>query len=227
MRKRIGILMVVVLLCAIAAPAVAEGKLKATSVNLVSEEGQQSGIFFAKVENVGDAAVCFGKGMLVAFSTDDEILFTRDYIASPMREGLLAPGDYVYLKEYFWEESLAGATVGEVKLSVTTGEQGAPMVRVPCESTFTIDRPEANNSWIEVTFTNDTDAMVDNFVISVALMDAADNLVYVDSYTNSNIAVHTGSTITVKLSMDYNLLVFMQEQQIQPVKIDAMVCCVQ
>ena len=81
MKKR-AIIVLTLIACLASAAVIAEGKLKATEKNLIIYDGQDSGRFYAKIENVGDAPIGTDTGDLVAFSEDDEIIFSENYVTT-------------------------------------------------------------------------------------------------------------------------------------------------
>lgn len=218
---------VIVLLLALAflfpATAFGEGKLKATEKNILVYAGDDNGYFYAKVENVGDAEVGVDRGDLVVFSDDDEIILTDSYITTLPSYVVLQPGDYLYVEEYLWDSALKNANVGDYKFSFSTYGSAKTFNKIPCEATFELSGRDSYDNYVYVTFTNPLDEPMYDFYVVAALHDADGNLVFVDSNSLSNCAVHPGSTITTKLYVDRNLMEHYALNSIVPSTVDAMV----
>ena len=91
--KRIFALVLALTICLFSAAALAEGKLTVTEKNLIEFDGSDVAYFFAKVENTGDDAIGVGTGKLVAFSADDEVLISEDYVSTSPNAAILQPGE--------------------------------------------------------------------------------------------------------------------------------------
>ena len=74
-----------------------------------------------------------------------------------------------------------------------------------------------------VTFENTTDEARYDFYVTAALYDTNGNLILVDTNCISEIAVHPGSSLTVKMYIDKDVLWHYKENGIEPDTIDAMV----
>lgn len=208
--------------CLFTTTAFAEGKLTVTQKNLILFTGEDTGYFYAKVENTGDRAVGVDSGNLVIFSDSDEILASENYVTTLPSYVVLAPGDYLYAKEYIWDSALKNAAIGDYKFSIPVCRRDTTFTKIACEATFELNDDYEN--YVYVTFTNTTDDPLYDCYITAALSDAEDNLIFVDAESLSNAAVHAGSTVTIKLHIDYDLIVYYKEMGITPVKVDAMVC---
>ena len=101
--KRIFALVLALTICLFSAAALAEGKLTVTEKNLIQLDGSDVAYFFAKVENTGDDAIGVGTGKLVAFSADDEVLISEDYVSTSPNAAILQPGESLYVREWLWE----------------------------------------------------------------------------------------------------------------------------
>lgn len=221
MKKMTALLLVQVFL--FSATALAEGKLKVTEKNLFVYAGDDNGCFYAKVENVGDVAVGVDSGDLVIFSEDDDIILTDSYITTLPSYIVLQPGDYLYVKEFLWNSALKNAAIGDYKFSVPMRKSTKTFTKVPCEATFELEGTDSYENYVYVTFTNTSEEPIYDFYIVAALHDADGNLVFVDSKSLSNVAVHPGSTVTTKLYVDRDLMEHYKMNSIVPATVDAMV----
>lgn len=221
MKRMVSLLLILVF--AFLASASAEGKLKVTEKNLIVYTGKDSGSFYAKIENVGDAAVGVDSGDLVVFSEDDDILLSESYITTSPSYVVLQPGDYLYAKKFLWDSSLKNAAIGDYKFSIPTRKSTSVFTKIPCEATFELLGTDSYDNYIYVTFSNPLDAPTYEFYIAAALHDANGNLLFVDSNVLSSIAVHPGSTITAKLYIDSDLVEYYEANDLVPASVDAMV----
>lgn len=218
------ILAAVCLACLLITPAFAEGKLKATEKNLILIPGDTIGYFYAKIENVGDAAVRVDSGDLVLFTDDDEILLSESYVTTAPAYVTLEPGEYLYLEETLWDSALEGAVLGDYKFSIGTESGSAPIVRVDAEARLELQGADSYENYLYVTFTNTTDETVFRFFVTVAMYDQEGNLIYTDFTILSDTAVHPGSTVTQRLAVDSDLMEYYAANGITPASAEAIVC---
>ena len=204
--------------------AIGEGKIKVQQKAFSVLEGDDSGYFFAKVENTGDAPIGVGTGSLVVFTDEDDILFVKDYITALPNHVLLQPGDYAYMRDFVWETVLAEATIGDIKFSVEENKYPTEIQKIPCEASFVLEGVDGQENCMYVTFTNTENEEKYNFYISAALLDAESNVVYVESSSLGSVAVHAGSSITVKMNVDSDMVKYFAAKKIVPNAIDATVC---
>ena len=221
-KKFLSALLAMILLFSTA--ALAEGKLKVTDKNLFIFPGENTGYFYAKVENVGDAPAGIDSGNLVIFSEDDEILLSKSYITTLPNYVILDAGDYLYIKEFLWDNSLKNVSIGDYKLSIPTTKRNRTVSKLPCEATFDLTDTDGFNNYVYVTFTNTTEEVLHNLYIVAALYDTEGTLIFVDSASLSSISVHPNSTITVEIYVDRDLMDYYAANGITPAAVDAMVC---
>lgn len=206
--------------------AYAEEELSVPETSLLEFEGEYSsdtGYFFAKIENNSEVAVAIDSGTLVAFKENDEILLTMEYIGSSPSGVVLEPGEYIYAKDFLWDDALESANVTDYQFSVSTKETGRQLERISCEATYEIAGNDENDNYVYVTFTNTTDETRYDFYISSALHDAEGNLIFVETQCASDVALHPGSTVTVKMYVDKEFVEYYEENGIEPASVDAMV----
>lgn len=217
-----ALILLVVLACLISGTAVAEGKLKVTEKNLILYD-DDNGYFFAKVENVGDAAVGADSGNLVVFSDDDEIILSDAYVSTVPSYVAVEPGDFLYVKEFLWDSALKDANVADYKFSVSAGNSSKRIQKVPSEVEFSVDTANVYDNYMYVTFTNPLEQLVYGFYVVGALYDTEGELIFVNSTSLSDMAVHSGSTVTVKLHIDADLVEHYTKNEITPASAGAMV----
>ena len=172
------------------------------------------------MENTGDDAIGVGTGKLVAFSADDEVLISEDYVSTSPNAAILQPGESLYVREWLWESALASSDIADYKFSMGTDDYGAPLKFVPCEATV-----EMNDGYIYITLTNDTEETQYGLYITAALHDAEGNLIFVSDQSVDNVGIHPGSTVTFRMYIDSDVVEYYANAGIEPAAVDAYVCC--
>lgn len=214
---------VAMLACILVSTGFAEGKLSVSQKNLHIFDGDDNGYFYAKIENTGDETIAVGTGTLVAFTAEDEIAFSEDYISVIPGRVELAPGEYVYAKEYIWDSALQDNTIGDYKFSIESNARGNVYKKEQCEAHFDLPGADSYDNYVYVTFTNTTDELIYGYCIAVALTDAEGNLLFVDGDTIDALAVYPGSTISVRVYVDQDLMSYYKAHDLKPSNVDAMV----
>lgn len=221
MKKLTAILLSVLILCSLSTAAYAEGALTYADKNLIELEDDNSAYFFAKIENTGDQPVGVGNGKLVGFSEKDDILVTENYVSSLPSGILLQPGEYAYVCENIYENTLKDADIVDFKASMETDGNPTEVVKIPCEAEFVSDGSYDHDVW--VTFTNTTEDVLFDAYITVAMYDTEGTLVCVDGGELDDIGVFPGSTITVKVYIDHDLVEYYAANGIEIGVVDALV----
>ena len=223
MMKKLTVLIASLLLIALCTAGFAEGKLTVTSKNVIIYAGKDSGVFVARVENTGDAPLYYDNGKLVIFSEDDDILATENYIYSSPSDVLLNPGEYTYVYEFLWSSPLKNAKLGDIKFSVTSDSRGYSYQTIP--ATAVIDMPGGNslNNYVNVTFTNTGSDILYGVYVVCAMMDENDNVIFVDRNSYDSLGIHPGSTVTLKMYIDSDLVNYYEQSRIKPTKVDAII----
>lgn len=206
----------------------AEGELTVTQKVVINYPESSSASFFAKVENTGDAPIAFDEGKLVVFSDNDDILSSREYINTLPYDMILDAGEYMYVRESMYESAFEGAVIGDVKFSVQTkeSEKGVGITRIPAEATYEIEGVDSYNNYAYITFTNETDEILYDCYVTVALLDAEGNVLFVDRNCYETLGVHPNSTVTLKAYIDQDLCEYYDVNGLTPVRADAVVCIV-
>ncbi|MBR1408768.1 MAG: hypothetical protein IJ573_07735 [Clostridia bacterium] len=221
--KKALVLFSMILLSLLCLSASAEGKLKVTSKNTIIYTGKDSGVFLAKVENTGDAPVYYDNGKLVIFSEDDEILDTEDYISSSPSDLLLNPGEYTYVYEFLWSSSLKNAKLGDIKFSVSSDNRGYSYKQIPSTAVIDMQQNNSYSNYVDVTFTNTGDEVLYGAYVVCAMLDNEDNVIFVNRNSYDNLGVHPGSTVTIKMYIDSDLIDYYGATGIKPAKVDSLV----
>lgn len=219
MRKYISLILI--LLLVMSSIAAAEGKLTVTAKNLLEFDGDDTGYFFAKVENTGDAPIGLGNGKLVAFSANDDILISSEYISSYPNYILLEPGENAFVREFIWEQTLVDNDIVDYKFSASPYKYVTKTSTVPCEVYGELDSDYSN--YVYVTFTNTTDEIKYGFYTTIALWDTEGNLIFVNGDSADTTGVYPGSTITRKVYVDSDCIKHFKAHGIEIANIEATV----
>ena len=201
----------------------AAGNVTVTDKSISMLAGDDSGHFYAKIENDGDAPVGVDNGKLVLFSANDEILVTSDYVNTYPSRIILNPGEYTYINEFLWDSALKNQTIGDIKFSIDSTDRGTEVERIPCEASFEINGSDSYDNFIHITITNDSSETRSGYYLVGALLDTAGNLVYVDTSQYEHVGLHPGSTATFSLYIDKDNIDYLESNGIQVGSVDAIV----
>ena len=202
--------------------AVGEGKLTVTQKQTIIFDGKDSGAFMARIENTGDEAIYCDYGKLVIFSDIDDILATDNYVYTSPSEVLLQPGEYTYAYSFLWNNALKNAKIGDVKFSIGSDSRGYQFDKIDCTSRMG-SNPNSGSNYIYVTFTNESEEILEEFYIVAAITDFENNLIFIDRNSYENIQVHPHSTITVRMYIDSDFVNYYAAHDIVPAATDAVV----
>lgn len=203
--------------------ALAAGEVNVTDKTAFIFPGKDSGYFYAKIENTGDAPVGVDSGQMVLFSNEDDILETSSYISTYPNRLILNPGEYTYIREFLWNSSLENQTVGDVKFTVSDTDKGREVRKIPCEVSLDMQGSDSFENYINVTVTNEDSEVRYNYYLVVALMDTAGNLIYVDENAYEHVGLHPGSTATFGLYIDNDIVEYFEANGIEAGSVDALV----
>lgn len=187
--------------------------------------GSTYGYLFAKIENTGDAPISVGSGTLAVFDAAGTILETSDYVSCYPYNAVLQPGEYVYVDNtVYFDDGVTVDTVGEYQFAAKPYDyEGYTYVKFPCEAVLALGESEYDSNYVDVTFTNTTDAILYDFDVLTAMFDADGNIVNVDYTWESSVGVHPGSTVTIKVWQDSTVIDDLKAKGITPASVDAMV----
>ena len=201
----------------------AQGSITVSEKALIIPPGDDSGHFYAKVVNEGDAPIGVDSGKLVLFSANDEILVTSDYVNTYPSRLVLNPGEYTYMDEFLWDSALQNQTIGDIKFSIESTDKGSEAEKIPCEAVYEINGSSSYDNYIHITVTNDAEETRKGYYLVAALLDTAGNLVYVDQIQYENVGLHAGSTATFSLYIDKDTINHFESSGIQIGSVDAIV----
>ena len=223
MRKILA--MIICLMIVMTVPAMAAGELTITHKNfMVVESYSTYGYLFARVENTGDAPIAIGNGALAIFDTNDGIMETSDYVSAYPYNAILNPGESVYIRDWaVLDDGVTAADIGDWKFSIKPYDyEGSAITRIPCEVTASLNGSDSYDNYIYVTFTAPEGDVIYDAGVVVALFDANGNIIFANNDT-ADCGVHGGSTVTVKVYVDTDIVEHFEKNNIAPATVDAYV----
>lgn len=222
-KKFLLMLVLMTVLCCVAAVS-AEAEITVIDKILITTEGDWTGDFFAKVENTGDSGAYLEYGgKLVAFSDDDEIIISHDYVGSYPARLYLEAGEYGYIKCAIYEDALETSTVADYRFSIKTSNYGDVYTKLPSEASFNYVGSNSYDNYVLVTFTNESTDVLYDYYITAAIYDQNGGLIFVGGDSYSAIGIHPGSTITVKLYLDDDTAAYFERNKLVPTSADSIV----
>lgn len=223
MRKIIAAAVCIMLL--VSAAALGEGVLSVTNENFttIGDEYSVTGYFYARIENTGDAPVNVSDGTLIVYDAAGSVIDMSEYSSPVPYYAVLRPGEYVYLSDMlFFDEGVAEADIADYEFTIGTDDMyGVEYQLIPCTAELNLDEPESYNSYVNVTFTNDSAEIMDDFELIAAIYDAEGKLLYVNTDYSSYVGVHPGSTLTWGVYVPDDLVAEWAENNIVPASADA------
>ncbi len=205
--------------------ALAAGEVSVTDKTAFIFPGDDSGYFYAKIENTGDAPVGVDSGQMVLFSDNDSILETSSYISTYPNRLILDPGEYTYVSDFLWNSSLKNQTIGDVKFTAGATDRGIEARKIPCEVSLDLKGSDSYDNYVNVTITNEDSEIRYSYYMVVALTDTAGNLIYVDKEVYEHVGLHPGSTATFGLYIEKKIIEYYDAKGIEIGSVDALVYC--
>ena len=221
--KKYLLALVVLMLCCASVTAMAAGKLNVAQENFHKIDMYSPyGYLYAKVENVGDKPIKVNAGLLEIYDENGDPLTSTDYINAYVT--YLQPGAYTYVRAY--DEVEQGLDAVDDYMFTVSGksDKDTEVIVFPCEAYYEVDT--SNPYWTKnnmyATFTNTSDKPLYNIEVVAALLDAEGNILYVESDTMYNNALHAGSTVTVRFDVSSSFIEYYEANGFVPVSVDAL-----
>lgn len=203
-----------------------EAKITVVEQRFINMEDDGRGFFFAKVQNTGDAAGYVDyKGNIVASDAEGNIILTENYVHTKPSDVYLEPGEYAYVCESIYDDALDTAEVADCKFSIKAVDDGEEYEKLTSEAKIHFEPDEEDDNYVDVTFTNTTDEILYDYEIVAALYDQNGELLFINTEMVSGIGVHPGSTITVRLYIYEDILMYFCREGLTPTTVDALVYC--
>lgn len=221
MKKVLSLMLVVVLLMC-STTALAAGKLEVVQENCHFVKSYWNYLYtFAKVENVGDKPIKVNAGVLEIYDANGDVLTSTDYMEAYAT--YLQPGEYTYVRMY---AEIEEEQVPDDYMLTLTGKSDSSVValRLPTESKLELDVKEGwwTYNYMYATVTNDTDDIVYDVEVVLALLDAEGNILCVDSHNlYSTLGINPGSTVTVREDIGSSFMEYFELNGKVPATVDA------
>ena len=192
-----------------------EAKITVVEQRFINMEDDGRGFFFAKVQNTGDAAGYVDyKGNIVASDAEGNIILTENYVSTAPDEVYLEPGEYAYVRENIYDDALDTAEVADCKFSIRAVDDGEEYEKLASEAKIHFEPDE-----------EDDNEILYDYEIVAALYDQNGELLFINTEVVSGIGVHPGSTITVRLYIYEDILMYFCREGLTPTTVDALVYC--
>lgn len=201
--------MIVVLMLALSIPAMAAGEITITHKNLMVVESYSTYAYlFARIENTGDAPITCDDGALVIYDTDNNILETSDWVSTIPYNAYLLPGESVFVREWtILDDGVTAANVGAYEFTLVEDQwEGQATNRIECQVEAKINGSTSYDNYIYVTFTCPEVEPLYGIGVAAAMYDVDGNIVFANYDTIDEVGVHPGSTVTVKLYVDTDIV---------------------
>lgn len=221
MKKLICLLLACMMtLCTVS--ALAAGKLRVVQENFhYVESFWNYGYAYAKVENAGDKPIKVNAGVLEIYDADGEVITSTDYMSTYAT--YLNPGEYTYVRMY--EDFEEGAKVPDDYMLTLTGKsENVTVVRLPVETRLELDVVDGwwKHNYMYATVTNNTEEILYELEVVFALLDAAGNILYIDSHNlYSDVGVNPGCSLTFRKDISSSFMEYFEKQSITPSAVDA------
>ena len=224
--KRLLILIFCLLL--LPALALAAGKLEIVQQNLYQFGGEPfeafgEAIYYAKVQNTGDAPISAGTGTLKLYGENGDVLAQETYVATSPRDVILQPGEYVYVRQRLFNSILQEQRAADYEYVIEESNRPAAFERIAAETSFDFPDNGSYANYVYATFTNATDKPGYNFDITVALLDKAGNILFVEGAAMEYMAVHPGSTLTLRETVGIDFIEYYKAHGLEAATVDAIV----
>lgn len=222
MKKIVAILLTVMLIIG-CCPAFAAGRLSVVQENFHYIPGYWNyGYVYTKVENIGDRPIKVNAGVLEMYDANGEVITSTDYVNAFAT--YLMPGEYTYVKMY--EDFDEDAAVPNDYMVTLTGKSDSSKValRLPVESNLAMHVVDGwrEYNYMYATVTNNTDEVLFDVNVALALLDAEGNILYVDSHnTYSTLGINPGSTVTIRVDINSSFMDYFEANEIVPASVDA------
>ncbi|MGN0753180.1 MAG: hypothetical protein ACI4ME_01890 [Aristaeellaceae bacterium] len=220
--KKTVCLMLAMMLCLASVPALAAGKLNVTQENYHFVVSYGRYVYaYAKVENSGDRPIKVNAGVLEIYDENGDVLSSTDYHNAYAT--YLQPGEYTYVRMY---DGLEENQVPADYMLTLVGKSDNSRVafRLPAEASFEMGVKEEwqTHNYLYAQVTNPTDKVLYSVETVFALLDAEENIIYIESKSlYSEIGIMPGQSVMVRLDIPTNYTDYFAANGIVPASVDA------
>ncbi len=223
MKKILAVVLACVLMVIGLTTASAAGKVNVSKENFYVLGGYSTyGYVFAKVENVGDKQIKVNAGVAEFYDVEGDVLSSTDWMYAYAEN--LKPGEYTYVRLYDELECENTTDCTDYMLTITgKSDASHETLRYPCESTMTLGVSDGywKHNYVYATVTNNTEETVYDVNLVFALLDAEDNILYLNSETLYNTGILPGGSLVVRQEVDSTFMEYFESKGITPAKVDA------
>ena len=223
----LGLVSLTLMIGAAGVTTLAADGLEVTQKNFYELESMYSfgnAYLFAKVENTSSNVLALGTGKFVGFNQNDDIILTNEYIGLGISGFQLKPGEYTYVREYFFDSELSKDDVADYRFSMETSKWGwgdTKTEKISCEAEYSIEGSNFEKNYIDMAITNEKEEAVFGVYVSAAILDEAGNILFVEEDALDTVGIGPQSTIIVRLPLENEILEYFEKKQIEPFDVDA------
>ncbi len=220
MKKIVSLMLILTLLCCSSA-ALAAGKLQVTQENYHYVKSYSDYVYaYSKVENVGDRPIKVNAGVFEVYDANGDVLTSTDYMKAYAT--YLQPGEYTYVKMSVEIEE--GQTPDDQMLTLTgKSDSSTSALHLPVETKLELGVQSGwrTYNYMYATVTNNTDDIVYDVAVVLALLDAEGNILYIENqYTY--LGINPGSTVTIREDISSAFMDYFEANDYAPAKVDAL-----
>lgn len=222
MKKIVSLMLILTLLCCSSA-ALAAGKLQVTQENYHYVKSYRDYVYaYSKVENVGDRPIKVNAGVFEVYDANGDVLTSTDYMNA--YAAYLQPGEYTYVKMSVEIEE--GQTPDDQMLTLTgKSDSSKTALHLPVETKLELGVQSGwqTYNYMYATVTNNTDDIVYNVAVVLALLDAEGNILYIDNHSlYTTLGINPGSTVTIREDISSSFMDYFEANDYAPAKVDAL-----
>jgi len=221
MKKVVSIVLalsMVLILCS----AEAAGKLNVIQENFhIVTSYTTYGYAYAKIENSGDKPIKVNAGVLEIYDEAGEVITSTDYMAAHAE--YLEPGEYTYVELY--SEIGDEKQADDYSLNVMgKSETRYKCLRLPCTMDLKLNTGDElwPRHYMFATVTNNTDQVLYDIEVVLALLDAEGNILHVESDSlYSERALMPGSSMMIRKEIYSDFIDYFEANNLVPASVDA------
>ena len=224
MKKLICCLLALMLVLGTAG-ALAAGELSVTRENFYVISGYSTyGYAYARVENTGDDTITVNGGTAEIYDENGGVITSTDYM--PRYAKTLQPGEYAYVEFNIKIEAAEGEDLPDKYMLTVNGEKNDYYWtrRFPTEARLSLDEPYGSRTrnYMYATVTNDSDEIVYDLSVVLALADEEDNILYLTSERlHSSVGLLPGSSVIIRKEIPTDFTDYYDAHGLKPAKVDA------
>lgn len=220
--KKIVAMMLCIAMILTCCSAFAAGRLNVTQENFHYITGYWNyGYVYARVENSGDKPIKVNAAVLEMYDADGEVITSTDYANAYAT--YLKPGEYTYVRMY--EDLDEGAPAPDDYMLTLTGKsENTEVLRLPVTTKLELGVVDGwwTYDYMYAAVTNNTDEILYDLDVVMALLDAEGNILFIDSHNlYSSVGINPGCTLTFRKDIDSNFMDYFEANGILPTTVDA------